>query len=98
MVVFGAVTADAQITTVIGSPKRDEVKQQAAARREEVAQDSIARVTMTGMKQWVDSAAASLAIRPDTGTVPASDTAVATRPSTQPATQRSDSATATSGR
>ena len=99
IVVFGAATAEAQITTVIETPKRTTVAaQQAAARREEVAQDSIARITMTGMKEWVDSAAASLAIRPDTGTVPASDTAAATRRSTQPTTQRSDSATATSGR
>ncbi len=86
IVVFGAATAEAQITTVIETPKRTTVAaQQAAARREEVAQDSIARITMTGMKEWVDSAAASLAIRPDTGTVPASDTAAATRRSTQPA-------------
>jgi LPXTG-motif cell wall-anchored protein len=65
--------------------------QQAAAKREEVSQDSIARVTMTGMKEWVDSAAKSLALRPDTGTTPASDTATATRAATQPAAQRTDS-------
>ena len=71
LVGLGAARADAQITTVIAAPKRAEANAQAAARREEVAQDSIARVTLTGMKQWVDSAAASLALRPDTGTAPA---------------------------
>jgi hypothetical protein len=63
-----------------------EANAQAAARRQEVAQDSIARVTLTGMKQWVDSAAQSLALRPDTGTAP-SETAV---PATAVATQRPD--------
>jgi hypothetical protein len=79
LVVFGAARANAQITAVIASPKKAEAKAQAAARREEVAQDSIARVTLTGMKQWVDSAAGSLALRPDTGTAP-SETAVPVAP------------------
>lgn len=77
MLVVGAGSANAQITTVVSAPpKRNEAaQQQAAAQREQTAQDSIARVTMTGMKEWVDSAAAALAIRPDT--VPtAADTAV----------------------
>ena len=80
LVGLGAARADAQITTVIAAPKRAEANAQAAARREEVAQDSIARVTLTGMKQWVDSAAASLALRPDTGTVPVETPAQATAP------------------
>ena len=88
---FGVARADAQITTVIEAPKRADAKQQVAAQRAQVAQDSIARVTLTGMKQWVDSAAEALAIRPDTGTVPRSDTAVAT---TQPTSPRPDSGTA----
>ena len=87
MLIAGAASANAQITTVVAPPpKRNEPAQQvAAARREQAAQDSIARVTMTGMKEWVDSAAASLAIRPDT--VPTSaDTAVgASRAPTSPA-------------
>jgi len=70
LVGLGAARADAQITTVIATPKRAEANAQAVARREEVAQDSIARVTLTGMKQWVDSAASALALRPDTGTSP----------------------------
>jgi hypothetical protein len=80
MLIVGAASANAQITTVVSAPpKRNEPAQQAAAaRREQAAQDSVARVTMTGMKEWVDSAAAALAIRPDT--VPsAADTSVGTR-------------------
>lgn len=80
---FGANRADAQITTVIAPPKRAEAAVQAAARREEVAQDSIARVTLTGMKQWVDSAAQALALRPDTGTSP-SEAPAAVAPAAPP--------------
>jgi hypothetical protein len=83
VITFGVARADAQITTVIESPKRTDAKQQVAAQREQVAQDSIARVTLTGMKQWVDSAAGALAIRPDTGTAP-SETPVAPPQSTPP--------------
>jgi hypothetical protein len=71
--ILGATRGDAQITTVIAPPKQSEAKQQEAARRQAAAQDSVARVTLTDMKEWVDSAAASLAIRPDTGPVPAAD-------------------------
>lgn len=74
---LSAAGAGAQITTVISAPKRPDAKQAEAARREEAAQDSVARVTLTNMKEWVDSAAAALALRPDTGTVPA-DSAAAT--------------------
>jgi hypothetical protein len=86
MLIAGAASANAQITTVVASPpKRNNPAQQVAAQREQAAQDSIARVTMTGMKEWVDSAAAALAIRPDT--VPtAADTSVGTpRAPTSPA-------------
>jgi ATP-dependent exoDNAse (exonuclease V) beta subunit len=79
MLALGATRANAQITTVIAPPKRNAPNQQEVARREQVVQDSIARVTLTGMTQWVDSAAASLALRPDTGSAPASDTSAATR-------------------
>ena len=75
---LGAARADAQITTVIAPTKRAEAKQVATARREEAARDSVARVTLTDMKAWVDSAAGALALRPDTGSVPATDTARAT--------------------
>jgi hypothetical protein len=80
MLTLGAVRADAQITTVVASSKRSAASQQAVVRREQVAQDSIARVTLTGMTQWVDSAAAALAIRPDTGSAPATYGAAAARP------------------
>jgi hypothetical protein len=78
---LGAARADAQITAVINAPKRTDAKVQAAAQREQVAQDSVARVTLTGMKQWVDSAAEALAIRPDTGTVPSETAVVSKQPS-----------------
>ena len=86
LVGLGAARADGQITTVVAQPKRVEAKAEAVARREEVAQDSIARVTLTGMKQWVDSAAGALAIRPHPGTAP-SETAV---PAATPAPQKTD--------
>ena len=88
---LGAARAEGQITTVVAQPKRVEANAQAVARRQEVAQDSVARVTLTGMKQWVDSAAQSLALRPDTGTAP-SETAV---PANSQAVQRTDTSAAT---
>jgi LPXTG-motif cell wall-anchored protein len=94
LLVIGAAEARAQITTVIGPPKRAQTTTADSARREQVAQDSVARVTLTNMKEWVDSAAHALALRPDTGTVPAETPSTA--PATVPATQvplRPDSAT-----
>lgn len=80
LLTFGAARANAQITTVVSPPpKRNAATQQEVVRREQAAQDSVARVTLTGMTQWVDSAAAALAIRPDTGVAPASDTSAAQR-------------------
>ena len=84
--------SSAQITTVISAPKRQQAAAQAAAQREAAAQDSIARVTLTGMKEWVDSAANALALRPDTGVAPSDTTRVAVNP---PAQQRADSTSAT---
>jgi MYXO-CTERM domain-containing protein len=96
IVVFGAANAEAQITTVMDPPKRVDAKQQLAAKQEKVAQDSIARVTMTGMKEWVDSAANALAVRPDTNAVAANDSgATATQ---QQAPQRTDSVAKTPSR
>jgi hypothetical protein len=79
---IGAASAHAQITTVIApSPKRNQPSQQEAARREQAAQDSVARVTLTGMTEWVDSAAASLALRPDTtGAARSADSAAVQQP------------------
>ena len=80
LLTFGAARANAQITTVVAQPpKRNAATRQEVVRREQAAQDSVARVTLTGMTQWVDSAAAALAIRPDTGATPASDTSAAAR-------------------
>jgi hypothetical protein len=80
MLTLGAARANAQITTVIAPPKRNEPNQQEVVRRVQAAQDSVARITLTGMTQWVDSAAAALAIHPDTGARPASDTSAVARP------------------
>jgi hypothetical protein len=94
MLIVGAGTAKAQITTVVAAPpkKTQPAQQVAAQRREQAVQDSVARVTMTGMKEWVDSASAALAIRPDTVPTTA-DTALGTpRAATSPA-PRSDSST-----
>lgn len=89
MLIFGAARANAQITTVVAPPKRAATNQQEIVRREQVAQDSIARTTLTGMTQWVDSAAAALALRPDTGAVPASSATVPARPDSARADTRS---------
>ena len=91
---LGTARAEGQITTVVAQPKRVEANAQAVARRQEVAQDSVARITLTGMKQWVDSAAQSLALRPDTGTTP-SETAV---PATASVNQRPDTSAAATAR
>jgi len=96
MLIVGAGTARAQITTVVAPPpKKTEPAQQAAAQqREQAAQDSVARVTMTGMKEWVDSASGALAIRPDTVPTTA-DTALSTpRAATSASPQSDSSATA----
>ena len=75
MLAVSAARANAQITTVISAPKRSEATQQQVLQRQQATQDSVARITLTGMTQWVDSAAAALALRPDTGTAPPADTA-----------------------
>ena len=79
-----AVRADAQITTVIAPPKPAAQKQVEVARRQEAARDSVARVTLTDMKAWVDSAAASLALRPDTAGAPADTGVAAPQPPSAP--------------
>jgi len=83
---LGTARAEGQITTVVAQPKRVEANAQAVARRQEVAQDSVARITLTGMKQWVDSAAQSLALRPDTGTTPSETAVPAATPDQRPDT------------
>lgn len=62
--------APAQITTTIVPAKPSEQAKVQAARREAAQQDSVTRVTLTGMKEWVDSAANALAVRPDTAGAP----------------------------
>ena len=88
----GVGMAQAQNTAVIIPPKRSDTVAADSVRRAQVAQDSIARVTLTDMKQWVDSAAQALAVQPDTGAVatPRTDTAAAVAAPATP--QRPDSA------
>ena len=83
LLIVSAAPAAAQITTTIVRPKQPAAEQVAAARRDAAAQDSIMRVTLTDMKTWVDSAAASLALRPDTG-APVTDTSAAVAQPTTP--------------
>src|SRR5688500_7414840 len=83
MLTIGAARAAGQLTPVIAAPTRSHA-----------AQDSVARVTLTDMKQWVGSAAAALAVRPDTAGVPP-DTGVAIR---QVPAARTDSAPAAAPR
>ena len=85
----GAVRADAQITTVIAPPKPAAQKQVEIVRRQEAARDSVARVTLTDMKEWVDSAAASLALRPDTAGAPADTGVAAPQPPAAPRASQS---------
>ena len=85
---FIPALASAQITTVISAPKRQQATAQVAAQREAATQDSIARVTLTGMKEWVDSAANAMALKPDTA-VTVADTALGA--TTPPARSRPDS-------
>jgi hypothetical protein len=91
LLTFGVASpAAAQITTTIPRPKPNEQAQVAAARREAAAQDSVTRVTLTGMKEWVDSAANALAVRPDTAGAPSvTGVAAPAPPGAQPDTTRS---------
>ena len=96
MLIASAGTAKGQITTVVAAPPRktEPAQQAAAQKRDQAAQDSVALVTMTGMKEWVDSASAALAIRPDTVPTTA-DTSVGTpRAATSPAPRSDSSGTA----
>ena len=90
-ILAAATPGSAQITTTIVPRKPSERAQVEAARRDSAQQDSVARVTLTGMKEWVDSAANALAVRPDTAGAP-STTGVAAPP---PPQDRHDSTRAT---
>ena len=80
-----ASPATAQITTTIVKPKPNQQAQVVAARREAAAQDSVARVTLTDMKVWVDSAANALAVRPDTAGAPSVTGVAVPQPPAAPA-------------
>lgn len=78
--------ATAQITTYIPPPRPDTVSAQAIAAADSAKRDSLARVSLTNMKAWVDSAAGvplSLPERP-------MDTAVVVPEPPQPVTSFED--------
>jgi hypothetical protein len=54
---LGASQATAQITTYIAPPRAAAPSAQAIAAADSVQRDSVARVAVTNMKVWVDSAA-----------------------------------------
>jgi hypothetical protein len=92
LITIASAPISAQITTTITQPKKTPAVQAAEARREAAAQDSVARTTLTDMKVWVDSAAAALAVRPDTAGAPNEATIApeppAARADSAPAPQR----------
>ncbi len=58
LVTLSAGSLRAQFTAVIGAPKTSAPAVAAAQQKQEAArQDSVAKVTLTNMKAWVDSAA-----------------------------------------
>lgn len=57
LLLLGAGTASAQITTYIAPPKPAAESRQLLASADSARQDSVALTTMANMKAWVDSAA-----------------------------------------
>jgi len=70
VLIVGAGVSQAQITTYVAPPRPAAPSAQAVATADSVRRDSVAQVTMTNMKAWVDSAAG----------VPAPRVAEVTRP------------------
>ena len=81
MAAMGAVPAEAQFAAVVPPPKP---RADSAVAVATIAQqrDSAARETMTEMREWVDSAAATLGVKVDSTSA---DTAVRAVPVTPPA-------------
>ena len=57
VLVLGASSAGAQITTYVAPPRAAAPSPQMIATADSVRRDSVAQVAMTNMKTWVDSAA-----------------------------------------
>ena len=64
IVVFGSPVA-AQFTAVVAPPRAKVDTVAAEPATIAATRDSVARVTMTNMREWVDSAAVSLGVRTD---------------------------------
>jgi len=80
LVAVTPLVASAQFTSVITPPKKEQavvIAEQSAERR-----DSVQQVKLTGMKEWVDSAAASLTTR----TAPLPADSLTGKPSRDPVT------------
>ena len=76
--VLAVADVGAQVTTVVAPPRPAEQAKVEAARKTQAQADSVARVTMTDMKAWVDSAA--MAVASSAGDRAAPTGTVATRP------------------
>jgi hypothetical protein len=76
--VLAVTDIGAQVTTVVAPPRPAEQAKVEAARKTQAQADSVARVTMTDMKAWVDSAA--MAVASSSGDRAAPTGTVAARP------------------
>jgi hypothetical protein len=88
---FGATAAGAQITTYIAPPRAPKPTAQMVASADSARKDSVAKVAMTNMKAWVDSAA-GVPVPQHVGTVDSS--ALVNDPGRPAATTFSDGAVA----
>ena len=91
LLAFVPLTASAQFTAVITPPKKEQPVVVAQATPQQ--RDSVQKVKLTDMKEWVDSAATALSSKPP---VTADTTAVVTRPApvaTSPATHHASTST-----
>jgi hypothetical protein len=79
MVVWPAA-ASAQITTFVAPPRKPEPAKAAIVAEQRVRSDSVARMTLTDMKAWVDSAAGEVT----SATTDVDSTAAPVPPATEP--------------
>jgi hypothetical protein len=79
VVLLSPVPALAQFTTVVAPAKKASPTPAAVAAAEVAKTDSVARVALTDMKVWVDSAAAAIAATPSPATIDSTAAAARTR-------------------
>ena len=90
-IVLLPVAASAQITTFVPPPRKADSVKQAIVAEQRVRADSVARMTLTDMKAWVDSAAGAVEV--SSGIVDTS--AAAVPPAATPETRRPANETTT---